>query len=115
MLTFLVRTLTVFLAASNAFTDEPLQTQDGPLAIVTVESLTLEDSVRKKDLMCKAHVPTTGGPYPLILFSHGFGGNQDAFGPVGRYWASHGYVVVHPSHADGGRQTMQHPILGCVP
>lgn len=44
MLTFLVRTLTVFLAASNAFTDEPLQTQDGPLAIVTVESLTLKDS-----------------------------------------------------------------------
>lgn len=44
MLTFLVRTPTVFLAASNAFTDEPLQTHDGPLATETVESLTLKDS-----------------------------------------------------------------------
>ncbi len=37
----------------------------------------------------------------MILFSHGFGGNKDAFGPIAKHWASHGYVVIHPSHNDG--------------
>lgn len=101
MLTFLILTLAVFVATSNAYADKPLKAQEGPLAIETVESLPLKDDVRKKNLMCKVHFPKIGGPYPVILFSHGFGGNKDAFGPVGRCWASHGYVVVHPSHADG--------------
>lgn len=101
MLAFLVLALTVSLATSNASADEPPKAQEGPLAIETVESLPLKDAVRKKDLICKVHFPQTGGPYPVILFSHGFGGNKDAFGPVGRHWASHGYVVFHPTHADG--------------
>jgi dienelactone hydrolase len=101
MPTFRVLTLTVLLATSNAHADEPPKAQEGRLAIETVESLPLKDAVRKKDLICKVHFPKAGGPYPVILFSHGFGGNKDAFGPVGRHWASHGYVVVHPTHADG--------------
>jgi len=101
MLKLLVLTVTVAFATTRVCADEPLTLQEGPLAIETVDSLTLKDAARKKDLMCKVYFPKAGGPYPVILFSHGFGGNKDAFGPVGRHWASYGYVVVHPTHADG--------------
>ena len=101
ILKFLVLTATVFLATTQAYADEPLKSQEGPLGIETADSLTLKDAARKKDLICRVYFPKTGGPYPVILFSHGFGGNKDAFGPVARHWASHGYVVVHPTHADG--------------
>lgn len=36
--------------------------------------------------------------YPTIIWSHGFGGNRDGASFLSRYIASHGYVVVHPTH-----------------
>ncbi len=39
-------------------------------------------------------------PAPVILFSHGAGGSSDAFAELSRHWASHGYIVIHPTHAD---------------
>lgn len=80
---------------------EPVKSQEGPLGVETADGLSLKDSIRKKELRYKVYHPVTNGPYPVILFSHGFGGNKDAFGPIGKHWASHGYVVIHPSHDDG--------------
>jgi predicted dienelactone hydrolase len=84
----------------------PTRSKAGPLAPValaveTADDLTLSDGTRKKELPYKVYFPRTGGPFPVILFSHGFGGSKDAFGPVGKHWASQGYVVIHPSHSDG--------------
>lgn len=40
------------------------------------------------------------GPWPLIIFSHGFGGcaKQSTF--LTSYWAEQGYIVAAPDHAD---------------
>lgn len=73
----------------------------GPLAINVADDLTLHDEARRKDLPYKVAFPAVDGRYPLIVFSHGFGGSKDAFSTVSRHWASHGYVVIHPTHADG--------------
>lgn len=35
---------------------------------------------------------------PIVIWSHGYGGSQDGAGFLSRYIASHGYVVVHPTH-----------------
>lgn len=35
---------------------------------------------------------------PIVLWSHGFGGNRDGAGFISRYLASHGYVVCHITH-----------------
>ena len=35
---------------------------------------------------------------PLIVWSHGFGGNRDVASFLSRYLASHGYVVAHITH-----------------
>jgi len=97
----LIICLAVSLVVPSAIADEWAKSKDGPLVVEIVDNLTLRDATRKKDLPYKVYYPKTGGPYPLILFSHGFGGNKDAFGPIGKHWASHGYVVIHPTHSDG--------------
>lgn len=53
-------------------------------------------------LRVRAPVPTAEepGPFPLVIFSHGMGGGLDAFEHLSQHLASHGYVVIHPQHAD---------------
>ena len=84
-----------------AVAGEPIKSNEGPHTVETADSVSLKDAARKKELSCKVYYPKTDGPFPVILFSHGFGGNKDAFALIGKHWASHGYVVIHPTHADG--------------
>jgi len=73
----------------------------GPHEVTVADGLILRDAARGKDLACKVSFPKADGPFPLIVFSHGFGGNKDAFATVSRHWAGHGYIVIQPTHADG--------------
>lgn len=47
-----------------------------------------------------SHQGLSHPPYPVIIFSHGAGGNRNVAPKLLRHWASHGYVVLAPSHAD---------------
>lgn len=40
------------------------------------------------------------GRRPLIVFSHGMYGSGENLDPLAHHWASHGYVVILPTHAD---------------
>jgi predicted dienelactone hydrolase len=40
--------------------------------------------------------PDAPGPFPLIVFAHGFNGHPELFGQLFGAWASHGYVVAAP-------------------
>lgn len=71
-------------------------------------SLTLHDRTRAKELSLRIRYPAdAGGPLPVIVFSHGMGGSGDAFPELTAHWASHGYVVVLPTHADSIRLRRQ--------
>ena len=39
-----------------------------------------------------------GDKMPVILWSHGFGGNRDGAAFISRYLSSHGYTLVHMTH-----------------
>lgn len=71
------------------------------LASVRSEDVALRDERRGKDLECRVYFPEAGDRLPLIVFSHGFGADKSAFAAVSRHVAGRGYVIVHPSHADG--------------
>lgn len=63
--------------------------------------LTLKDAARKKDVQIRVRFPKNApGPVPLVLFSHGMGGSNNAFTELTTHWASHGYVVILPTHED---------------
>jgi predicted dienelactone hydrolase len=76
----------------------------GPHPVVT-KALTLQDPARGKTLSFLVRHPSgLTGPVPVVLFSHGLGGNQDAFAELSTHLASHGYAVIHPTHGDSLRE-----------
>jgi predicted dienelactone hydrolase len=95
--------------ASLAFTpwlcqaDEPSR---GPLTTSAVDLvLTLADAPARgessREIPIKVRYPLDAtGPLPLVIFSHGMGGSFEAFDDLTDGLASHGYVVILPTHSD---------------
>ena len=72
----------------------------GPYRVVTIEHVVLHDAARNRDIPLKIYYPDTAGRFPIIIFSHGALASKDAYPGLGKYWASFGFVSIHPSHAD---------------
>jgi len=72
----------------------------GPFEVDQARNLALHDAKRDKDLVVTATYPKGDGPFPTIVFSHGAGGAGDGRMPLIRFWATHGYIVLAPTHAD---------------
>jgi len=56
------------------------------------------DAARKREIPLKVYYPDGTENCPVILFSHGLGGSSEIYKYLGEYWASHGYISIHPSH-----------------
>ncbi|WP_218080143.1 alpha/beta hydrolase family protein [Anthocerotibacter panamensis] len=88
--------------------DEPSFTYTlGPYTPAVVDNFVLKDPQRNRDIPLKIYYPRADGPFPVIFFSHGTGGSKDAFSHLSRFWASHGYVAIHPSHPGSDKETAQ--------
>ena len=72
----------------------------GPYKVLTIENIALHDAVRNKDIPIKVYYPAGAGPFPVIIFSHGALASKDRYSALGEFWASYGYVSIHPSHGD---------------
>ncbi len=72
----------------------------GPYKVLTVENIALHDPARNKDIPLKIYYPVGAGPFPVIIFSHGALASKDRYSALGEFWASYGYVSIHPSHGD---------------
>ncbi|HYW74556.1 MAG TPA: hypothetical protein VE961_26260 [Pyrinomonadaceae bacterium] len=75
------------------------QLADGPYATETIDT-TIHDLQRKKDLPIRVIAPKSGGPFPVIVFSHGAGGSGKNYFALTGFWASHGYILIQPTHND---------------
>ena len=74
---------------------------DTATPIISVKPVTLATPDRGTDLQVRVSAPATGrGALPLVVFSHGFGWSLEGYAPLADYWASHGFVVVQPTHLD---------------
>ncbi len=83
----------------------------GPHKVLTVDEIVLHDSSRGKDIPLKIYYPDGAGPFPVIVFSHGLYGSKDGYFALGEYWASYGYVSIHPSHSDSIKDAGYHKRL----
>jgi len=80
----------------------------GVFEVCVEKNVSLRDSARQKNLLVSAYYPKTTDAglqetavrYPVIVFSHGAGGSGDAELPIVSHWASHGYLVLCPTHED---------------
>ena len=93
--------LAVFACATDTPKKPSASPADGePSPVGVIPTTLLHDAQRNKDLDISISYPTRGGPFPVIVFSHGYGSSNRGYEPLVAYWTSHGYVVIRPSHAD---------------
>lgn len=65
---------------------------------VATRVLPLRDDSRGRDLPTTLFYPKTGdGPFPLVVFSHGFRSDPNSYWALLTGWASAGFVVAAPS------------------
>lgn len=67
---------------------------------ISVRPVTLPAPGRGDDLQIRVSAPVTGQDLPVVVFSHGFSWSMDGYAPLADFWASHGFVVIQPTHLD---------------
>jgi dienelactone hydrolase len=64
-----------------------------------------------RTLRTRTWYPRSGGPFPVVVFSHGLRGHPDQFAPLLRGWAAAGFVVVAPAYPKTNRDTTDFDVL----
>lgn len=75
----------------------------GESPVGVIPDAVLHDDARDKDVIVTIEYPTRNKANPLLVFSPGYGGSNDAYVGLSSYWASQGMVVIRVSHADAGK------------
>jgi predicted dienelactone hydrolase len=79
----------------------------GPFVVQTIEFPDLTDAARGRRVPIKVHLPTQGGPFPVVIVSHGAGGHWDANFAQAQHLASHGYVVLAVEHVGSNTEVLK--------
>jgi predicted dienelactone hydrolase len=85
-----------FTAGAETLSYDPLAVS-AAVALKVVD-LTVHNATRNRDLPVRVYLPTNTAPVPVILFSHGLGGNREGSKFLGQHWAARGYVAVFLQH-----------------
>lgn len=90
---------------STPFTEAAGIPVSDPTPVTTFSPVVLSVPGRIVDLQIKVSAPATGSDLPVILLSHGHGysnfvSSLHGYEPVVDFWATHGFVVIQPTHLD---------------
>ncbi|MFZ4506105.1 MAG: alpha/beta hydrolase family protein [Fimbriimonas sp.] len=102
--------LSAFIISTAPMAYDPLQTEsENPKTL----DRTVRDATRKRDIPVRIYVPNSPRPAPVILFSHGLGGNREGSAYLGNHWARRGYVAVFVQHIGSDDSVWKNkPLLG---
>ena len=89
---FLLCLLSLALAAADPWTGVMTST---PATQVDL-TLTLADG--KTATVRVYHPKAATAACPVVIFSHGLAGSKEGYDFLGKRWAEHGYVSIHPDH-----------------
>ncbi len=79
------------------------------IAVAAEADVRLRDDARRREIPVAVTYPNGDGPFPVIVFSHAESGAARDSRPLLRFWATRGYVVLAPSHADGSGKSASDP------
>jgi len=60
--------------------------------------LAIKDAKRSREIPIRVYLPADKTASPVVLFSHGLGGNREGSAFLGKHWASRGYAAVFLQH-----------------
>jgi predicted dienelactone hydrolase len=63
-------------------------------------------------LPLRLRVPSTPGPWPLLLFSHGLGGGREGGDFWGEAWRAAGMLVLHLQHPGSDTEVLRRSLVG---
>ena len=89
-------------AASDVAAQVPgaYKTDRGPHGVHVIENHAMPAEPGQRSLRARIAWPDGDGPFPLVVYSHGFGCYRESYSGLTDHWASHGYAVVLPEHPD---------------
>jgi dienelactone hydrolase len=88
------------LSACTAVGSDDRWLEAGEYAVAHASEVELIVPDSGRELVVQVAWPTTGGPFPVIVFSHGAFCYPQQYSRITDFWVSHGYVVVLPNHLD---------------
>lgn len=62
------------------------------------KDLVVKDEKRSREIPIRVYLPQGKDVAPVVLFSHGLGGNREGSAFLGKHWALRGYVAVFLQH-----------------
>lgn len=86
--------------ADKAAAPAAYKTDWGPHGVHVIENHMLPSAPGQRDLRARIVFPDGEGPFPLVVYSHGFNCYRESYAGLTDHWASHGYAVVLPEHPD---------------
>lgn len=90
------------LAASDAELQQFYKWGPGPYAPRVERGLEIPHPRGRAQLAFDVRFPQgDGGPWPVLLFSHGNWSTNAKYDELLNHWTSHGYAIVAPLHRDG--------------
>ncbi len=80
--------------------DKDISPEAGPYKVLMKRGVLYDAARDGREVPIKFYGPLDHDleSYPLVVWSHGFGGNADGAGFISRYLASHGYGLLHLTH-----------------
>ena len=80
--------------------ESTISPQEGPYKVLMKRGVFSDPARDGREVPFKFYAPSEHdlSSYPLVVWSHGFGGNADGAGFISRYLASYGYAVAHLTH-----------------
>lgn len=89
------------LPAAHSWSAEALYDSPGePFPVSIDDSVSLSVPEAERQLPLRVVYPEHGGPFPVIVLSHGTFSSGKQYDRVAMYWAARGYVVILPDHID---------------
>ncbi|MEI7459766.1 MAG: dienelactone hydrolase [Pirellula sp.] len=86
----------ILATSSRLWADyDPLLTTD---VKTEQEDLTIKDGKRSREIPIRVYLTADKKAAPVVLFSHGLGGNREGSAFLGKHWAMRGYVAVFLQH-----------------
>lgn len=88
------------MQAGGAFWRSGIDPEAEPFRILIERGVFTDAARQGRQVPYKIYYPVDdgGGRVPVIIWSHGLGGNRDGGGFISRFLAAHGYVIVHVQH-----------------
>ena len=100
LLKLLVISFSIIVLTSCERTASQYAFQQGNFEVKVVNQLLLDFQKLEKQLPIRISYPDARGVFPVVIFSHGNGSKGDMYKGFTDFWASHGYVVIQPTHMD---------------